>query len=236
MKESAAPSLYNSSIPIHFPFDSLPFPSIRLDSFARSLNSFIMGQNKKEDDDFAFLKAFPKGFSNTTQPKSALDQDCDRPACDDTMAALSAALKQAQLAKNNTKNNPQSSSSSSSQAVAASTTVCPPTKSALGSSSWDLLHSMVAWYPDHPSPKDQTMMTQFFDSFARFYPCTYCAEDFQANLKQQPVETASRENLCVWLCQQHNLVNEKLGKPLFPCEIQRLDERWRKSKDPKCQP
>jgi FAD-linked sulfhydryl oxidase len=39
----------------------------------------------------------------------------------------------------------------------------------------------------------------------------------------------------MWLCEQHNLVNEKLGKELFMCDMKTLDERWRKSNDPKCQ-
>ena len=126
-------------------------------------------------DDFdKFKKSLPsKGFSNA---KSVLD-DCDRPACDDTMSALNAALKHA-----------KGYSPSSSKPEQPTTQRCPPTKGALGSSSWDLLHSMVAWYPEKPAPTDETMMKQFFSSFARFYPCTWCAEDFQKNLEMKPVE------------------------------------------------
>jgi len=29
------------------------------------------------------------------------------------------------------------------------------------------------------------------------------------------------------MCQQHNLVNEKIGKQSFPCEMAKLDARWR---------
>ena len=39
----------------------------------------------------------------------------------------------------------------------------------------------------------------------------------------------------MWLCEQHNLVNEKLGKDLFKCDMNTLDERWRKSSDPRCE-
>jgi len=46
--------------------------------------------------------------------------------------------------------------------------------------------------------------------------------------------TDSRESLCMWLCEQHNIVNEKLGKPTFQCSMKNLDERWRKSSDPNC--
>lgn len=80
-------------------------------------------------DDFdKFKKSLPaKGFSNQ---KNIADEDCDRPACDDTMSALTAALGYAKKGQKST----------SSEEAAAK---CPPTKGALGRSSWDLLHSMV---------------------------------------------------------------------------------------------
>ena len=77
-------------------------------------------------------------------------------------------------------------------------------------------------------------MVNFFSAIARFYPCTWCAKDFTENLKSKPVEAKSREDLCIWLCDQHNHVNAKLGKPTFKCDIKTLDERWRQSSNPKC--
>ena len=38
----------------------------------------------------------------------------------------------------------------------------------------------------------------------------------------------SRLALSLWLCEQHNEVNEKLGKKIFPCKIEMLDQRWKK--------
>jgi len=93
----------------------------------------------------------------------------------------------------------------------------------------------AAWYPDNPSREDERMISQFMNAFARFYPCTYCAKDFQDNLAKSPVKARSREDLSMWLCEQHNLVNEKLGKDLFKCDMKTLDERWRKSSDPRCE-
>lgn len=78
-------------------------------------------------------------------------------------------------------------------------------------------------------------MKSFFGAFARFYPCTWCAKDFQDNLERKPVQTKSRKELCQWLCEQHNLVNEKLGKPAYSCDMKDLDERWRKSTKPECE-
>lgn len=37
----------------------------------------------------------------------------------------------------------------------------------------------------------------------------------------------SREAFCVWMCEQHNMVNKKVGKPIFPCDMSKLDARWR---------
>jgi FAD-linked sulfhydryl oxidase len=44
----------------------------------------------------------------------------------------------------------------------------------------------------------------------------------------------SRKDLSIWMCEQHNIVNEKLGKALFRCDLTNLDKRWRKNDDPKC--
>lgn len=37
----------------------------------------------------------------------------------------------------------------------------------------------------------------------------------------------TREEFAVWVCEQHNAVNEKIGKPTHPCRIELLDRRWR---------
>ena len=31
----------------------------------------------------------------------------------------------------------------------------------------------------------------------------------------------------MWLCEMHNAVNARLGKPLFTCDVSLLDKRWR---------
>jgi len=92
----------------------------------------------------------------------------------------------------------------------------------------------AAWYPDKPSKEDQSQMSAFMISLARFYPCTWCATDFQENVAQTPPATASRTELCQWICDQHNRVNEKKGKPIFACDMKTLDDRWRKSERPEC--
>lgn len=98
--------------------------------------------------------------------------DCDRPACEDTVSALSAALGRVQKKGGEQKERKDA---------------CPLTSGELGTASWKLLHSMAAWFPDKPTVDDEKSMSAFMSSFAKFYPCTYCSEDFQQNLKKSPV-------------------------------------------------
>lgn len=37
----------------------------------------------------------------------------------------------------------------------------------------------------------------------------------------------SRTEFAIWLCRQHNRVNEKLGKNTFPCDLPAIDRRWK---------
>lgn len=149
--------------------------------------------------------------------------DCERPSCEDVKKALPSSMEELKAMSERHKK------------AQAKNVKCPIRSSELGHSSWNLLHTMAAWYPDQPSSDEKHSMQQFMSAFARFYPCTWCARDFQENIEKSPPQTESRKDLCQWLCKQHNLVNQKLGKPLFDCSMNNLDERWRKSSNPKCQ-
>ena len=148
------------------------------------------------------------------------EEDCERPACDEMNSILPKSM--AELQEMRLKYDSKKS------------TECPPASASLGKSSWTLLHSMAAWYPDIPTEEQQNRMKNFYTTLAEFYPCTFCAKDFEEQIEISPVQVESRTNLCLWLCEQHNLVNEKLGKDLYQCNINNLDERWRKSSTPKC--
>ena len=56
---------------------------------------------------------------------------------------------------------------------------CPWDKDKLGKSTWGLLHTMAAHYPDEPSNNQRTDMKGFFGILSRLYPCEYCAKDFR---------------------------------------------------------
>ena len=95
----------------------------------------------------------------------------------------------------------------------------------LGNSTWNLLHTMAAYYPESPSEERQTATKEFVKTLGVVYPCTHCAKDFQQEIKEIPPRMESRHEFSQWACEIHNLVNDKLGKPIFPCN--RVDERWR---------
>lgn len=81
----------------------------------------------------------------------------------------------------------------------------------------------------------QQQTAAFLKLFARLYPCSHCAEDFQkymASPQTQP-RLASQDELGQWMCEAHNDVNRKLGKEDFDCSLWK--ERWKTGwKDGRC--
>lgn len=102
---------------------------------------------------------------------------------------------------------------------------CPLDREELGRASWGLLHSMAGYFPDHPSAEQQQEMKQFINLFGKYFPCRHCSEDFVQRLRVNPPDTKNRQVFSRWLCEIHNDVNRKLGKPTFDCSL--VDGRWR---------
>ncbi|KAA0172666.1 hypothetical protein FNF27_05890 [Cafeteria roenbergensis] len=144
-------------------------------------------------------------------------ESCERSSCasrDEVLASLRAASGVAGALP-------------ASAASKAASPECPPDREELGRSSWDLLHSMAAYYPERPSAEDKAAMAGFIRGLARFYPCSHCAEALRADVEAVPPRLGSREEFAGWVCEQHNIVNESLGKPAFKCDLATLDGRWR---------
>ncbi|KAI8627579.1 FAD dependent sulfhydryl oxidase [Xylariaceae sp. FL1651] len=110
---------------------------------------------------------------------------------------------------------------------------CPADVETLGRSTWTLLHSIAANYPKSPSHREQSDLKSFMGLFSRLYPCWVCAEDFQNYIEKEQIQVGSRNEFGTWLCEAHNAVNTKLGKPTFDCS--KWEERWRTGwKDGRC--
>lgn len=54
---------------------------------------------------------------------------------------------------------------------------CPVDKDELGRSTWSLLHTMAAQYPDKPTSGQKQQVVQFIDILSHTYPCEPCAKD-----------------------------------------------------------
>jgi FAD-linked sulfhydryl oxidase len=104
---------------------------------------------------------------------------------------------------------------------------CPPDREELGRATWTLLHAVAAYYPDAPSAAERGAAAALVSALCALYPCAHCRERLVADVAASAPRTESRAALARWVCEQHNAVNEALGKRAFPCELAALDERWR---------
>ena len=84
----------------------------------------------------------------------------------------------------------------------------------LGRVTWPLLHRLSLLYPDDPSDQEKQLMRSLIHSFSWVYPCSICATDFRKEIEATPVDEhlGSKTDFALWLCEQHNKVNKKLGK------------------------
>ena len=93
----------------------------------------------------------------------------------------------------------------------------------LGRATWPILHRMTLSYPKNPTDVQKDSMRRFINAFSWLYPCKVCATDFRDKIVELEPKLDSRQDLSIWMCQQHNLVNEKLGKKKFNCSIRALE-------------
>ena len=102
---------------------------------------------------------------------------------------------------------------------------CPLNRRELGRATWGMLHTMAAFYPANPTREQQDEMREFMRLMMKLYPCGYCADTTTQEMSFNPPRTGSRAELSQWLCEIHNEVNDRMGKPTFDCS--RYTERWR---------
>ncbi len=87
----------------------------------------------------------------------------------------------------------------------------------LGRASWKLFHTMMARFPEKPTPDESLALKTYITLFARLYPCGDCARHFQQLLAKYPPQVSGRNAASGWACLVHNEVNKRLKKPEFDC-------------------
>ncbi|KAJ5624131.1 hypothetical protein N7510_000440 [Penicillium lagena] len=206
---------------------------------AHLFNQQAPGASSKAAQDRDLKKPLPKGV--------VLDKDGKPCRTCTSVASWRALTKQAKSDSSSTSSSSIASSATSASAAslaaaAASTSTstpadCPPDVEELGRSTWTLLHSMAATYPEKANTQQQRDMQGFLKLFSRLYPCWVCADDFQAWMahpsgRNEP-RLGTRAEFGWWMCDAHNEVNRKLGKKEFDCRF--WEERWRTGwKDGRC--
>ncbi|KAJ1034929.1 hypothetical protein NDA18_000536 [Ustilago nuda] len=164
-------------------------------------------------------------------------------ACNSKLA-FSAAMKGAKISGSGStsKKDPLSTSAAAaltSTSGSSTERACPPDGEELGRFAWALLHSAAAYFPQDPSAQQQNSMLAMFQALPHIYPCHSCAEALGEEYKREEKEggwedrnlklaeaVRSGPALRKWLCGIHNQVNQRLGKPPFPCTEAKLTERW----------
>ena len=106
--------------------------------------------------------------------------DCANPACKSKAEMFFSALK----------NNSVKSDSNEDEVKTPSKNIaaCPVDREELGRSTWNLIHTIAANFPEEPTYQDVMNANMFFSSLALVYPCKHCASDFQISLLDSPPE------------------------------------------------
>jgi FAD-linked sulfhydryl oxidase len=90
-------------------------------------------------------------------------------------------------------------------------------KAELGRATWKYFHTVMARFPDKPTPEESSTLKTYIHLFQRLYPCGECSEHFRKILEKFPPQTSSRSAAAVWACHVHNEVNKSLGKEVWDC-------------------
>lgn len=99
----------------------------------------------------------------------------------------------------------------------------------LGRSTWFLLHTLAARYPEVPSKADRVAIQNFMAALGQHYPCPICRRHLRDKLMSLPVASENRRELSLWLCQLHNSVNKDLHKAQHSCNSFELDLQYLKT-------
>ena len=92
---------------------------------------------------------------------------------------------------------------------------------------WNFMHTLAAYYPEKPTKKQQKQMNFFVATAGDYFLIEQkWIKRFHKNVKVLPPNVKSRDDFILWTCEQHNMVNESIGKQIFPCILPNLIKRW----------
>lgn len=96
-----------------------------------------------------------------------------------------------------------------------------------GPTFWSTMHTVAAFYPDHPTSEDMSNARNFFLSLVGLLPCHACAQHYAEMLARHPIENAllSKMELVKWCWTLHDEVNQRNGKvgPSFSEYVESID-------------
>ncbi|KAK1349434.1 Alr-like FAD-linked sulfhydryl oxidase [Hamiltosporidium tvaerminnensis] len=130
--------------------------------------------------------------------------------------------KNPRLVKNNVKDNQSYAFTESKVHTGAMTK--QEIRKRLGNSTWVLLHTMAATYPAFPTQEHKKDVLKFLILLTKVFPCGDCAKHMQKMFSDYPPRISSHDDFVQWLCECHNMVNERLKLPQFDCS--KADEIW----------
>ena len=87
---------------------------------------------------------------------------------------------------------------------------CDLDREKVGTSAWYLLHEIVKHGDDEYEHAFRTLM----HTLSVLYPCKECRAHIKEYIGTHRVEMSEQ-----WMCDFHNDVNVRLGKPIFNCTI-----------------
>jgi mitochondrial FAD-linked sulfhydryl oxidase len=96
-----------------------------------------------------------------------------------------------------------------------------------GQNYWNFMHTLAAYYPEEATESQRKKMDFFVDKSCDYF----LIEDkwkkrWKRNIEALPPTLSSQKDFSIWMCKQHNIINKQIGKPMFPCIQERLEERW----------
>jgi len=88
---------------------------------------------------------------------------------------------------------------------------------------WYVIHSLPLYIKTYDQ-RTRSEIVGFLYDVALTHPCSVCSGHFMQYQKDNPWTGNSLAELVFWLCNFHNNLNTKLGKPWFDCK--KYAERW----------